>query len=113
MVGVVGQHVPDRSQHAVFNGDYGLLCVAQPADEPAVLRGEVGVFAAAGGEDGDAEAAGEPVVAVAGLPGLAASTRFVVAGADTGPGRQMSGVGNRDMSAPVSAMMTSATVWLT
>ena len=77
----------------MFNGDDGLLFAAQPADEAGVLRGEVGVCAAAGGEDGDAEAAGEPVVAFAGLPGFAASTGFVVAGADPGPGGQMSGCG--------------------
>lgn len=68
VLGVVGEHVPDRDQERVLQGDQGAFASAA-ADEPAVAGGKVGVLGAAGGKGGLAQYSLEPGVSVAGAAG--------------------------------------------
>jgi hypothetical protein len=66
VLGVVGEHVPDRGQDRVADGDQGSLLAT--ADRDAFVAGrEVGVLAAGRGGGGESERVLEPRVAGTGL----------------------------------------------
>lgn len=108
---VVGEHVPDRGGDPVFDGDQGPEWAAT-GGQPFVADLQVGVLGPLRAEGGESEGTFEIRVAGADLGVLGAAGGLVVAGADIGPGREVPGGGNRVMSPPVSAMITSATARL-
>ena len=68
---------------------------------------EVGAFAAAGGFGGFGKAGAQPFGAFAGLAGALAGG-LVLSGTDPGPGREVAVGGENVMSAPISAISSSA-----
>jgi hypothetical protein len=103
----VGQQMPDDDQDRAADRDDGFVLAAAAGDPPAALA-EEGI--GAGGADRDfAQDPGQAGVAVAGgvltflLPG-----RLADPGGVPGPGGQVTGVGNRLISRPVSARRTAA-----
>src|SRR5438876_5888793 len=103
----VPQDVVDDDEDAVGDSDYGLL-IAAPLDEAAVLGGEVGVafpYGAAGTLD---EGLAQGAVGVAGAAAQPLARALMVARAEAGPGGRWPAVGNRVMSQPSSAAITSA-----
>src|SRR4051794_18685405 len=103
-----GEHVPDGDEHGVFDGDERLLRSASGGDPPVFGR-QIGAAAAGGRECGDAEGAFEVGVGRPGLGGLDPAADSLLPGQVPAHDARCSGVGKRVMSAPVSAMITSAT----
>src|ERR1035437_5208083 len=101
--------MPGRCQDGVFDGDQGLEFTDASGQAPVAGAEGGGVLGAVGCHRGDTEGAGEPVVAVSGVCGFVSFTGLVESGATPAQEARCPGVGKRLMSAPVSAMITSAT----
>src|SRR3954468_22418068 len=106
-----GEHVPDGDEHGVFDGDERLLRSAAGGDAPGVGR-PIGAAAAGGRECGDAEGAFEVGIAGRVLVDLIRPADSLLPGQVPAHDARCSAVGKRVMSAPVSAMITSATPML-
>jgi len=87
-----GEHVPVGDEDGVFDGAER-AAVSDPWSESLVLGLEVGVLGAGRGEGGFFERDPEPLGAFAGASGAAFAGGLVVAGAASGPGREVSGGG--------------------
>src|ERR1035438_1172238 len=83
--GLVVDHVPDRDEHGVLDGDDGLEGAAAGGDAP-VLGGQVGALGPCGGHGCDAEGALEVGVGWSGAGGLDPSGGLVGPQAGPGPG---------------------------
>src|SRR3954447_22903782 len=79
-----GEHVPVGDQHRVFDGAER-AAVPEACFQASVLRREVAVAGADGGQRGFFERDPEPLGAVAGASGAACAGGLVVAGAAAGP----------------------------
>src|SRR5674476_1226214 len=86
--GLFGEHVPDRDEHGVLDGDDGLEGSAAGGDAP-VLGGEVGALCPGGGHGRDAQGALEVGVGWSGVGGLDPAGGLVGPGAGPGPGGQV------------------------
>src|SRR5262249_29615388 len=89
---VVGEHVPDRCDDRVLDGDQGFERAAA-GGQPVVAGLQVGVLGSHRAEGGEPEGAFEIRIAGADLGVLGAAGRLVVAGADPGPGGEVFGGG--------------------
>src|SRR5829696_5133431 len=83
-----GEHVPDRADHGVLDGAERTFVAASWFEAP-VLGFEVVTLDADGGHGGLFEREVQPLGPVARPAGAALAGRLVVAGAQTGPGREM------------------------